>query len=665
MAFCLLTRMLTEVKDFTASIPITFFAVFLFLASATSANTLVQELKVGQNIGSSVAFGTDGERYVGSADGNLYGISPDLQTWTFPSGAQIAATPVAGAQGEIIVASTDGSLFSLDASTRSQRWVVDTGYPVYSSPALSATGTIYVGSRAGILSAVSSESGEIIWRVSVDSEIGGSPVVGPRGDIYVGTRKGSLYRIGRVSGDVVFQHSAGESVSSPAFDRQGNIYFGTYGGLVRSVDRNGNLRWQADVGEKVASSPVLNESGKVYVVSHENGVVFSLDQSGGQQYSLDLGESVYSSPAITPAGDIVIATISGSLFLLSDSADQLVIKSQQQFDSGFYSSISINSDGFASLVTTEGALVSGILPESTVAGTEDGPWPMFGFNAQQVRTQIDSDADNCADFIDAFPNDPEFCLDTDNDGEADVLDSDSDGDGMPDSFELANGLDPAIDDAASDFDGDGYSNQYEFSNAYDPSFNQFDDQAMARVEAHDVLEGDGPIAISRDGRYLAIAAGSHIILYLRDIETGKLTWLDQTRANTDAGSFFSIDLEFIGDNLYLFGVLEPTYFQNPDLHAIYQFSVGSGEVELQKTVPLAELESGAEMEPGVAYRGSDRNGSIQSDSEGKYLYLGVRGRGVLIFDRDDTTGDFTFREHFLNGESYLHAHTQLVMSDSG
>ena len=60
-------------------------------------------------------------------------------------------------------------------------------------------------------------------------------------------------------------------------------------------------------------------------------------------------------------------------------------------------------------------------------------------------------------------------LDTDNDGIFDVYDDDDDGDGMPDEWEIENGLDPVDDDADGDADGDGLNNLDEYQNALDPN----------------------------------------------------------------------------------------------------------------------------------------------------------------------------------------------------
>jgi hypothetical protein len=49
-----------------------------------------------------------------------------------------------------------------------------------------------------------------------------------------------------------------------------------------------------------------------------------------------------------------------------------------------------------------------------------------------------------------------------------VFEADSDGDGMPDAWELANGLNPNVNDAAGDADSDGSTNLAEFQNHTDP-----------------------------------------------------------------------------------------------------------------------------------------------------------------------------------------------------
>ena len=97
-----------------------------------------------------------------------------------------------------------------------------------------------------------------------------------------------------------------------------------------------------------------------------------------------------------------------------------------------------------------------------------------GNNTRSVQTQVvaepslDTDMDGVPDVSDAFPNDPNETADNDGDGVGDNADLDDDNDGIPDAYEMANGLNPLVDDAALDADGDGFTNFREFEKGSDP-----------------------------------------------------------------------------------------------------------------------------------------------------------------------------------------------------
>ena len=88
------------------------------------------------------------------------------------------------------------------------------------------------------------------------------------------------------------------------------------------------------------------------------------------------------------------------------------------------------------------------------ASRSDGPVVNYGFDVVSNLESI------------TVTNSP----DTDGDKLADFADEDDDNDGMPDTYELANGFDPLnASDANQDADGDGLSNLDEFLGGSDPN----------------------------------------------------------------------------------------------------------------------------------------------------------------------------------------------------
>ena len=119
----------------------------------------------------------------------------------------------------------------------------------------------------------------------------------------------------------------------------------------------------------------------------------------------------------------------------------------------------------------------------------------------------DGDGDGTANFRDN-------CLETsnanqadlDDDGAGDACDSDDDGDGIPDLWELDNGLDPLLaSDAALDPDGDNASNLEEFLAGTDP--------ALADTDGDGLADG-AEIAIGRDSLIDERGAAIGIILMI-------------------------------------------------------------------------------------------------------------------------------------------------------
>lgn len=89
----------------------------------------------------------------------------------------------------------------------------------------------------------------------------------------------------------------------------------------------------------------------------------------------------------------------------------------------------------------------------------------------------DDDADGVIDQLDPFPFNPNYSVDTD-------------GDGLPDSYETSVGLDPEVDDASEDGDGDGLTNYEEFEASTNPNMSDTDMDTLP--DGYEVDNGRNP-----------------------------------------------------------------------------------------------------------------------------------------------------------------------------
>jgi hypothetical protein len=85
-----------------------------------------------------------------------------------------------------------------------------------------------------------------------------------------------------------------------------------------------------------------------------------------------------------------------------------------------------------------------------------------------IQADVDQDGDDYPNSQDAFPNDPNEWIDTDGDNIGNNADTDDDGDGMPDYWEIEHGFSSLIYNADDDPDRDGVSNIDEYENGTPP-----------------------------------------------------------------------------------------------------------------------------------------------------------------------------------------------------
>lgn len=97
-----------------------------------------------------------------------------------------------------------------------------------------------------------------------------------------------------------------------------------------------------------------------------------------------------------------------------------------------------------------------------------------------------------------------------------VITSDTDGDGMPDDWEIANGTNPGVNDANADLDGDGMSNLHEYWAGTSPT------NAASALRFDSVLRSGSDLVFS----FTAISNRGYTIQSLPALGGGWLKWLD-------------------------------------------------------------------------------------------------------------------------------------------
>ena len=166
-----------------------------------------------------------------------------------------------------------------------------------------------------------------MWNNNSGSSYWASPSAGIDGMIIAPSLFGDLFALNRYGEELWLFSVDGYIATSPAIDKNGNIYFGTsvfnsnmipQPSKFFSLTPEGNIRWQIDTQTLVMSSPVIgydeNKNMIIYyaeafidIHSDERRSIFNaIDSNGNNLWELSIDAWIISTPVISEYGNIYV-----------------------------------------------------------------------------------------------------------------------------------------------------------------------------------------------------------------------------------------------------------------------------------------------------------------------------------------------------------------------
>jgi outer membrane protein assembly factor BamB len=350
---------------------------------------------------SGIALAPNGTIHFAAADG-IYALSPAghlLWRSPLPSGPVFAA-PTLAPSGTLYAASQSGKLFALDTSGNLIWQSAALPHKFFTPPALGTGDTLYVADDYADLFAFAPSLGpDFTWKQMTYSPTGSrddillgmnyagdgsfrsSPVIGSDDLVYL-AHQSFLYRL-NLHGDVVwYLHLAAWQLGFSAIGGDGMVYLeGHAPPWLFAVGHDGRQRWTLGLADRLRGSPVVDNSGVIYVCD----TVFLRAILSDRQSKWRVQADCNSGPVLAADGTLYLGTNAHQLaqgprpsFLAAFAPDGQ-LKWKIEIQGMVRDAPAIAPDGTIFVTTDKGfayALSDASSPPM------DSPWPRFQHDAQ-------------------------------------------------------------------------------------------------------------------------------------------------------------------------------------------------------------------------------------------------------------------------------------------
>jgi outer membrane protein assembly factor BamB len=280
----------------------------------------------------------DGTVIIGSAgnDHRLVALDPsDLsgenntpaEKWIF---TEADSSWVAGAliyDDKVFAPNSDGTLYVLDLqdglSTKTALKEIELGGTLWSQPSTDGN-LVYVTSVDHHLHAIDPETYELAWpSIDLGGAAPGTPLIGPDGNVYIGSFASEVVKVDPATGKNTLVTSArGWVWGGPVTDGE-KIYFGDLEGNLFAIEAaTGSQLWSIQPDGPIVGSSLILAENLVFVT--ESGSVYTVDPEGKIVWQREVGGQIYTAP-VTGAGRIIVAPMQAefSLAVLDTSGNQV------------------------------------------------------------------------------------------------------------------------------------------------------------------------------------------------------------------------------------------------------------------------------------------------------------------------------------------------------
>ncbi|MBN1591667.1 MAG: PQQ-like beta-propeller repeat protein, partial [Candidatus Coatesbacteria bacterium] len=279
------------------------------------AMPIMSDILIGEPIkGTPVIGGSESTIFVGSRDGRVYAVTPELDEirWEFDTGDFVDCTTALGQERSLIVASRSGTIFALDSWTGEKRWIFSAANIADSSPCVGLSGDIYIGSYSGTFYSIDGRRGTLNWSYDLPTSgaVQGSAAEGTSSTVYFGSYDNNVYALNNAGLLLWSFETDGMVNSSPSVESNGNVDSVYVGSIDHSVYRldydftigapEPDMIWKYTTGGPIQYASPGIDGEFIYVASD---ALYAIDKNTGELgWSYVPGGSIFGTIAVDSNG---------------------------------------------------------------------------------------------------------------------------------------------------------------------------------------------------------------------------------------------------------------------------------------------------------------------------------------------------------------------------